>query len=69
MTGGILTDEEIDKISFHSQIHEMGMCSCPCLPALLKVAEQMPTVLLAAKVEGVLKAFSMNDNQEEEVNP
>jgi len=35
----MLDEAEIQKISFHKSIHDMGMCTCPCLAAVFKISE------------------------------
>lgn len=34
----MLTEETIKKIAFHKQLHDVGMCTCPCLDAVLTMA-------------------------------
>lgn len=37
----MLDPTELEKVAFHNSIHDMGMCTCPCMEALLKVSKAL----------------------------
>lgn len=37
----MLDSDELRTIAFHGRMHEMGMCLCPCYPALIDIGKKL----------------------------
>lgn len=53
-TTPILKPNEIRAAEQHGVLHRMGLCTCPCLDLLTKIAKAWPEQMTAARLAGVL---------------